>query len=31
MSRQLLRRFRLLELEKEQHIEDAEGLAMTEV
>lgn len=31
MSRQQLRRNRLLEQEKEQHLEDAEGLVMTEV
>ncbi|KAF9442537.1 hypothetical protein P691DRAFT_779356 [Macrolepiota fuliginosa MF-IS2] len=30
MSRQQLRRHRLLELEKEQHLEDAEDLVMTE-
>ncbi|KAF5349909.1 hypothetical protein D9756_009301 [Leucocoprinus leucothites] len=30
MSRQQLRRYRLLELEREQHLEDAEGLVMTE-
>ncbi|KAJ3563701.1 hypothetical protein NP233_g8771 [Leucocoprinus birnbaumii] len=30
MSRQQIRQYRLLELEREQHMEDADGLVMTE-